>query len=335
MRSYLLLSLALIASPALADHLGPSGAGSASGLAVIAPDTLDAGHGGIGFRLLYTRPEHRSDAELDALAAQGIGAHNSDYNLNASAGIAYGITHHFTVSAEVPYVRRDNLREGGIAGIERLGTVAGIGDVSLLAKYRLTGEEGLRFAVIGGIKMPTGSTQKRDPQGERLETEHQPGTGSWDPILGASAATKLGAIQMTASALYQFSGKGAQMTRLGDRLQGGVSLSHHFGAQEAEHHHDEAEEHGHHHHDGAEIPGQASWDAFIELGGEWEGRQKIAGVTEQASGGTWVYAAPGVQFTSASQWSVGAALALPLWQNIRSSHPDNRYRLMVSLGRAF
>ncbi len=245
MRSYLLLTLALLASPALADHLGPSGAGTGSGLEVITPDTLDARHGGIGFRLLYTRPEHRSDAELDALAVQGIGAHNSDYNLNASAGIAYGVTHHLTVSAEVPYVRRANLREGGIAGVERLGTVAGIGDVSLLAKYRLTGEEGLRFAVIGGIKMPTGSTHRLGPQGERLETEHQPGTGSWDPVLGASAATKFGAIQMTASALYQFSGKGAQQTHLGDRLQGGISLSHHFGPTEAEHHHDEAEEHGH------------------------------------------------------------------------------------------
>ena len=59
------------------------------------------------------------------------------------------------------------------------------------------------------------------------------------------------------------------------------------------------------------------------------------GVTEEASGGAWVYAAPGVQFTSASQWSVGAALALPLWQDIRASHPDNRYRLMISMGRAF
>ncbi|MGZ5820427.1 MAG: transporter [Croceibacterium sp.] len=272
MRSYLLLTLVLIASPVLADHLGPSGTGSGSGLEVIAPDTLDAGHGGIGFRLLYTRPERRSDAELNALAVQGIGAHNSDYNLNSSAGIAYGVTHHLTLSAEVPYVRRDNLREGGIAGVERLGTVAGIGDVSLLAKYRLTGEEGLRFAVIGGIKVPTGSTHSLDPQGERLETEHQPGTGSWDPVLGASAATKFGAIQMTASALYQFSGKGAQQTHLGDRLQGGISLSHHFGPTEAEHHHDEAEEHGHHHHDEAKETMHASWDAFVELGGEWEGR---------------------------------------------------------------
>ena len=333
--SLLLLPLAVVASPALADHMGPSGAGSASGLAVVAPDTLDAGHGGIGFRVLYSRPEHRSDAELDALAAAGIAGHNTDYNLNASAGLAYGVSHRLTLSAELPYVSRNRLREGGAAGVERLGTVAGIGDASVLAKYRLTGEEGVRFALIGGLKLPTGATHRRAPDGERLETEHQPGTGSWDPILGASAAAKLGAVQLTASALYQFAGSGAQQTRLGDRLQGGVALSHHFGPTEAEHSHAVGEEHAHHHHDEAAEPGHASWDAFVELGGEWEGRQQIAGEVEEASGGAWIYAAPGVRFTSASGWSAGAAVALPLWQDIRASHPDNRYRAMLSLGRAF
>jgi hypothetical protein len=32
---------------------------------------------------------------------------------------------------------------------------------------------------------------------------------------------------------------------------------------------------------------------------------------------------------------VAAALALPVWQDIRTSHPDNRYRLMLSVGRSF
>ena len=106
-------------------------------------DTLDGGHWAAGFRLSYTRPEQRLDAELQALAARGIGAHNTDYNLNASLGLSYGVSHHLTVSAELPYVRRDNLREGTDEGVERLGSVAGIGDLSVLAKYRLTEGEGL------------------------------------------------------------------------------------------------------------------------------------------------------------------------------------------------
>lgn len=331
-------ALAALATPALADHTGPSGVGSGSGIDVFSPDTLDAGHGAVGLRILYTRPEQRSDAVLKSLAAQHVHAHNTDYNLNASLGVAYGITHRLTLSAELPYLRRDDLREGEhshVGGVvtnevEQLGTVSGIGDLNLLAKYRLTGEEGFRFALVGGLKLPTGSTHERDLEGARLETEHQPGTGSWDPIAGASAAMKTGAVQFTASALYQFAGKGAQDTRLGDRLQGGVSISHHFGEVEEPHHHGSSEaEHAHHHeaHD--------SWDAFVEFGGEWEGRQEVAGAVELASGGGWIYAAPGIRFNSKNGWSAGAAVAVPLWQHIRDSHPHNRFRAMLTLGKSF
>jgi hypothetical protein len=345
-RVWLLIGAAASGSPAFADHMGPSGFGSGGGMTVFSPETLDAGHAAAGFRLTYTRPEQRPDEELEALAAQHVHAHNTDYNINAALGVAYGVTHHLTVSAELPFVRRDGLREGEHSHVDgqtinevvRLGNVSGIGDMSVLAKYRLTEGEGAGFALIGGIKLPTGSTHQRDLDGQRLETEHQPGTGSWDPIVGASASTRAGPVQLTASALYQFSGNGAQHTRLGDRLQGGIAFSHRFGPADEEHEHqhdhDAGDEH-HHHHDEAEEHRHDSWDAFVELAGEWEGRQKVDGELEPESGGKWVYVAPGARFNSASGWSVGAAFALPLWQDIRVSHPDNRYRLMLSLGRAF
>lgn len=310
---------------------------------VFSPETLDDGQSAASFRLLYTRPEQRSDQELASLAANHVHAHNTDYNLNASVGVAYGITHHLTVTAELPYVRRDDLREGthdhagGIAlnGVEDLGSVSGLGDLNLIAKYRVTEGDALGFAVVAGIKAPTGSTHKHSNDGERLETEHQPGTGSWDPLIGASIGTSAGPLRLSASGLYQFSGKGAQDTTLGDRFQGGIAISHRFAP--AEHH---LAETGHHHH-GDELEEQQeahphdSWTAFVELGGEWEGRQKVDGEIEEESGGSWIYAAPGVRFNAASGWSAGAALALPLWQDILASHPDNRYRLMLSLGRSF
>lgn len=328
-------SFAVLASPALADHMGPSGFGSGGGMSVFAPDTLDGGHWAAGLRLAYTRPDQRANARLEALANKGISAHNTDYNLNASVGIAYGVSHHLTVSAELPYVRREHLREGVAGdGVEQLGSVAGIGDMNLLAKYRLTEREGAGFALIAGLKLPTGSTHRRSAGGERLETEHQPGSGSWDPIVGASASIGAGGFLFSASALYQRSTTGAQRTRLGDRLQGGIALSHRFGPREPPHHHDDDDEEHRHHHD-SDAARHDSLDGFAELAGEWEGRQRIAGEVEQASGGKWAWVAPGVRFNSASGWSAGAAFAVPVRQQIRASHPDNRYRLMLSLGRAF
>jgi hypothetical protein len=325
----------LSAAPAFADHMGPSGFGSGGGMTVFGGDTLDGGHWAAGFRLSYTRPEQRFDAELQALAARGIGAHNTDYNLNASLGLSYGVSHHLTVSAELPYVRRDNLREGTDEGVERLGSVAGIGDLSVLAKYRLTEGEGPAFALIAGIKMPTGGTHRRSPDGERLETEHQPGSGSWDPIVGAAGSLPLGGVQLAASGLYQFSTQGAQQTRLGNRLQGGIALSHHFGPRAALHHDTHNLHHGDELDEHADEPPHSGIDGFVELAGEWEGRQRIGGEIEEGSGGKWAYVAPGMRFSTTSGWSASAALALPVWQEIRASHPDNRYRLMLSLGRGF
>jgi hypothetical protein len=322
--------------------MGPSGLSSGGGMNVISPDTLDEGHGAVGFRLTYTRPDQRSDAELQALAADHIHAHNTDYNLNASLGAAYGVTHELTISAELPYVRRDHLREGAhshdggetINEVEQLGNVSGIGDLNLLAKYRLTRGEGAGFALIGGLKVPTGDTHRESPDGERLETEHQPGTGSWDPIFGAAFGTRLGALGLSASALYQLSTKGAQHTELGDRLQGGIALSHRFGG--AEHHHDAGLNHHHgdeldEHHDAP----HASWDAFVEVVGEWEGRQKIGDEVEQESGGSVVWLAPGARYNSAGGLSFSASFGVPVWQHIRRSHPDNDYRLSFSIGKAF
>ena len=327
-------ALLALGSPALADHMGPSGIGSGGGMTVFSPETMDGGHWAAGFRLAYTRPERRSNEELELLAEQGIAAHNTNYNLNASVGVAYGVNHHITLSAELPYVRRDKLREADDGEVARLGSVAGIGDMNLLAKYRLTDNETSGFALIVGIKLPTGSTHKTSSAGERLETEHQPGTGSWDPIFGASASTKLGEVQLTASALYQLSTNGAQRTRLGNRLQGGIALSHRFGEPAHEH----LESHNHHHGDELDEhheQAHSSWDAFVELAGEWEGRQKIDGQTEEASGGKWAWVAPGVRFNAASGWSASAGVAIPFWQEIRASHPDNRYRVVLSLGRSF
>jgi hypothetical protein len=338
----ILLAATCLASPALADHAGPSGVGGGS-LNVFSPDTLGEGAFAIGFRMSYLRPEQRSDELLAALAGQHVHAHNTDYNLNSSLGLAYGATHELTLSFELPYVRRDGLREGthshvagqSINGVEELGTVAGIGDASFLARYKVTDNPDATFALIGGLKFPTGSTHRHSNAGERLETEHQPGTGSFDPIAGAAFATKLGAVRLTASGLYQISGKGAQHSRLGDRGQAGIALSHRFG--EPEHDHEEAGEHHHggeaHHH--AAPHGHQSVDTFVELTGEWEGRQKVDGEVEQESGGRAIWLSPGARFNAANGLSLGASVGVPVAQHIRASHPDNKYRLTISLGKSF
>lgn len=330
-RAFLLCSIGF-ASPALADHpAGGNGALTGGAMQVSGPDTLAIGGFAAGVRFSYFRPKRRSDGTLEGLAGQHIHAHASDFALRSSAGLAYGVTDRLTLAVDLPYLHHDNIREGahshhgGAAHNEvvKRGNMSGLGDATLLAKFRLLGSAESGLALIGGLKLPTGSTRKRDNEGERFETEHQPGSGSWDPIVGLAAGTPLGALQLNASAIYQKAGKGAMNTRLGNRAQGGLALTRRF---EVPDHHEAGDDQPH---------GHASWDAFVELTGEWEGRQKIGGEVEAHSGGRAVFLSPGARFNSASGWSAGASVGVPLWQRIRASHPDMGYRLTFALGRSF
>ena len=348
LRVLLIPLAASIASPAIAHHpTGPTGSSnSGASFVVLGPGTLQKGDAWVGSWLMYNDPDSRSDEELSELAGNHIHAHDYDYMLHGAIGFAYGVTDRLTISADLPYVRRDGLRAGhhshhgghAMNTVMDIGSVSGIGDANILAKYQLLNSDQASIALLGGVKLPTGSTHKHGNDGERLDTEHQPGSGSWDGMLGAAFGTKFGSFNINASVLYHVSGKGAQATRLGDRAQAGIALSRHFGP--SEHHHNEGAGHGGDHSDGTDhhmgAPhGHSSWDAFVELTGEWEGHQRVDGVADEHSGSKTIWLSPGARYNTANGFSIGGSVGVPVWQDIGESHPDNDYRLIVSVGRAF
>lgn len=71
-------------------------------------------------------------------------------------------------------------------------TTTALGDIELRAKAFVFVDRPAfarhLFAVTAGLKMPTAPRQRRDTDGAFLPMEAQPGTGSWDPLLGMSYA---------------------------------------------------------------------------------------------------------------------------------------------------
>lgn len=71
------------------------------------------------------------------------------------------------------------------------GTTA-LGDIELRAKAFVFVDRSFSarhlFAVTAGLKMPTAPRQRNEADGTFLPIEAQPGTGSWDPLLGMSYA---------------------------------------------------------------------------------------------------------------------------------------------------
>lgn len=327
---------AVCSGPALADH-GAAGTGaSASGpLIGASAATMAKGKAVISLELTWARPDNRSDAELAALAGRHIHAHDQDHGEVYQLGLSYGLTDDLTLSASLPYVRRIAIREGAhshvggqaINSVVDRGDAIGFGDAALLAKWRFTGEHhhGWEAALLAGIKLPTGSTGQVDDLGETFETEHQPGSGSWDPILGLAATRPLPRGSIDLSVMYQIATRGAQDTRLGDRAQASVGLTWRLWGAPIDYHG------GHHHHDTAE--GRPTLDGVIELNGEWEGRQNESGTIDVYSGGKALYLSPGLRLT-AGGWSFALGGSVPLTQDIALSHPPVRYRARFAIGRA-
>jgi hypothetical protein len=290
---------------------------------------LPGGKVALGLRVTSAKPDVLSDAELQGRAAHGIEAHTTDHLVSPSVGVALGVTDAFTIALTFPYLQRSHLRAGAVGAVEILGTSQGVGDLTFLGEYRVLGTASSHWqaAMLAGVKTPTGATHEIDRNGVRFETEHQPGTGSWDPLFGIAVTRHSDHVSIDASVLYQLSGHGAQDTTLGDRAQYNVSISHRFGGG-GEHHHDDEAAATHHHH-------EAAWDLILEANGEWEGRQHVGGVVEQESGGNVIYLSPGVRFVAPAGWSAFLSAGLPIVQDIRATHPDNRFRVVAGASWAF
>lgn len=134
---FALLAASIVASPALADHTGPGGGiATGGGINTVSAGTLDEGHFAAAVRWSIARPDQLSDGELLARDASGIDAHSARYVSSASIGVAYGVTHELTFSAELPYVFRADIRAVEAGDALNRGTSKGIGDLTLLAKYK-------------------------------------------------------------------------------------------------------------------------------------------------------------------------------------------------------
>jgi hypothetical protein len=318
-----------------ADHttIGAAG-GSAGPINTLSAGTLAQGHWAIGTSTDYTSSKGFSDAEIVRLAGEHAHPHSADYVMTISTNASYGFTDDFMLSVRVPYVHRSNIRSGkhshvegtAINEVENLGSSSGMGDLMLLGKYRFRRGEGAQLepALLLGLELPTGETDKR-ANGERLEAEHQPGSGSWDPIFGFAVSKRFGAYSVDAGALYNLVTKGSQDTDIGDRASYGLAVSYRLGGEPQSYRLDGK----------PLLSDRPTWDLMLELNGEWFDRQRVGGEVERDSGGNQVFLSPGVRFTGGPHWTAHLSVGIPVVNELRRSHPDTGYKVLAGLNRAF
>lgn len=175
----------------------------------------------------------------------------------------------------------------------------------------------------------------------RIETEHQPGSGSWDPMLGAAVTKQWERVSVDTNFLYVFATKGAQDTSLGDILTYNLAVSYRLNSNDkhdhsSHSHSDEAlEDRSHSAGAATDSHSRLFWDAVLELNGEWHDRNKIDSVTERNSGGTLVYVSPGIRMTTDHRWAAYVSVGFPVYERLNGEQHATQLRFILGAGIGF
>ena len=74
------------------------------------------------------------------------------------------------------------------------------------------------------------------------------------------------------------------------------------------------------------IPKGLVIDAVLELNGEWQAKQDVAGETDPNSGGNVVFLSPGLRLAS-NNWSGFATVGIPIVNDLNGLQSEPTYRL--------
>lgn len=108
-------------------------------------------------------------------------------NQNYVANLGYTFNAQWQAEIEAPMLKRYHQHGGQVLGTPDTWDFTTLGDVKLLASYRLGGELPNGFSVRFGVKLPTGKINQTATDGVTpAERMFQPGTGTTDAILGLS-----------------------------------------------------------------------------------------------------------------------------------------------------
>ena len=346
---------ALLAPSAFAHHpTAVSGSGGAGPIYTISASTLEQGQS--AGSVVFEQTQLRSLSEDSLLANANLtGGHaHSIRTIEAVvASFAYGLTKDLTVSARLPWIRRSGITEAefedpGPAEFNVRGDASGVGDLTLLGQYRFYNNPATRTeaAVLLGIKLPTGVTERFNAQGERFDAEFQPGSGSWDGLFGLAFTHRFGSWSFDTNVLYFLTGTGVLDTNLGDRVLYNAALSYrltgdalgslgrmNLGGWTEPMYHGGPKAHSHAHEEPPAPTGPAL-DLVLEINGEWHAREVAAGITDPNSGGNTVYLSPGLRLSKGNMSSF-VSVGVPIVKDLNGLQSEPSFRLLTGVAVSF
>ena len=232
---------------------------------------------------------------------------------------AYAATPDLTLGLTLPVVQK-RLEFETSAGTKKI-TSSGLGDLSLVGVYRFYRRDVPRsttqFSIIGGVKAPTGSTSQSDGDAlllpgnsrRRLPRPLQPGSGSWDGIVGIAGFQNLDRLSFYGS------------------LQGKINSE------------DDSFRFGHNlHYDfTVDYVTREERNLFfvLEFNGISTGRNEMNGRTVRNSGGHTLFISPGIEYLPLPNMILESSVQIPIVQDLNGRQPEKRVSVLVGLRYLF
>lgn len=342
MRKKTLLAHAILLAPlcALADHAALQiDGGPGSAITTMGAETLPSGQQTIALQYQYLDLDELSDSELlDSEEA----LHSVNSFSQASIGYSVGITDRITLSVALPYVSRDGFREASHEHHDEAdeaqhhdeeakaegdvidSDISGWGDVSLLGRFALNKDEPSQryYALLAGLKAPTGNTNEKLSDGEKAEVDHQPGSGSWDPLMGIAYSNQLSPQwSVSSNLLYHLTTEGTRETTVGDSLMYNAAIL--WTPTSHSHHSGDSTSHTEH-----------AWQYVLELNGEWHDKTEVSGSKDDNNGGDVIFAAAGLRW-SVGDWGTHISLGTPIYKNLNGVQSEPDWQLSTGVSLAF
>jgi hypothetical protein len=164
------------------------------------------------------------------------------------------------------------------------------------------------FGLVLGITAPTGSNDKRDDSGVRLDAHLQPGSGAWSGTSGFNFAVTLGGGIVDASVLGRVNGMSAHDYRYGNVLL--------FNS-------------------GYTSPAGHGLRLLAQVNGRSAKRDRLEdGAVGENTGGTVVYVSPGARWQTGFGLDIEGAVQIPVIESLYGDQDEHATaRLAFSMSR--
>ena len=309
---------------------GLTGVGVAGPIITIPAYTLPKKVKYINLLTDYTNFNSFSDQKLIELDKRGEHIHDTANLFIPGIGAGYGLTDDLTLGFRLPYVFRYNIRDIHEAHVGKSGNSIGIGDLTLFAQYRFLKNEkhNLHAALLTGLKIPTGVRRTKGSDGDIFEADEQPGSGSWDPLIGLAVSKKIGNFSFHTNGFYKFVTNGSQGSNLGDVVNYNLAASYRvnnnwiYNLNENWQNNNQKD--------------KLSFDLILETNGTWSQKPNtFHGFVDENHGGNIIFLSPGFRCSYDKKWIYYISAGFPIIENLNGRQRAPDIRLVGGITRVF